>query len=533
MSESPREKDLMRPVVWLAMLAFFVTLFAFSYLRYRTFKAHVHDLGLISQTLWNTLQGDFFRNSINPEIGYGSSYLGNHFSPGLLAWLPAYALWPSPVTLLFLQALVLALGAWPLYLVLREQLGRPTAAALACAYLLQPGLWFAGLYDFHHETAAATLALWIWWCHRNDRVDPMLLLLAFVASLKEHLPLMTGAFGVYLIVSRERPRLGLAIAIASGAYFAFVLGALVPYFNETAAHSYFARRFPHLGANAREALITCLTRPHEVLGFMLTPRHLAYVLALLGPWLFLPLLAPLVLLVPLPVLFINMQSRVEVSYDIGFYHADSAMPWIALAACAGFAKLARRKRLARLLPALVLANAAYWHLTVQSFYLPELRLPLSPLAHREDYRVTPHHLAIDALAKRIPHGALVSVQANLACFFTDRPRLVPFPFRMTGADFVVLDLTETYAHRPRWRRFWLEFERQAPAAKYCAAVREMLASRDHRVLVHQDGYVVFGRRGAGTLDLEPTELPPAGEVARELEERCKLWEGWTDRGYGR
>ena len=138
------------------MVAFGGTLFSFQYLRYRTFKAHVHDLGLITQSLWSTLQGEPFHNSINPTIGYSANYLGNHFSPGLALWVPFFALAPSPVTLLALQALGLALGAWPLWLLLRDELPAGAALALVATYLLQPALWFAGLYDFHHETIAGS-----------------------------------------------------------------------------------------------------------------------------------------------------------------------------------------------------------------------------------------------------------------------------------------------------------------------------------------------------------------------------------------
>lgn len=525
-------------VVGLMMVAFGVALFAFQFLRYRTFKSQIHDLGLISQTLWNTLQGDWFLNSINPEIGYGANYLGNHFSPALAAWLPAFALCPSPVTLLLCQAVGLAVGAWPLWLLLRDELPRGAALALVAVYLLQPALWFAGLYDFHHETIAATLGLWIWWCHVNDRVKPMLALLVFTAMLKEHLPLLTGAFGLYLLLSRARPRLGLAIGVASVAYFGVVMGKLVPYFNETQAHSYFARRFPHLGNNAREALVTCLRHPLDVLFFMNTPRHHLYVRGLLGAWAFLPLLAPGLLLVALPVLFVNMQSAIPISYDIAFYHADSVVPWISLCACAGFVKLTRIskvfRRHATLCALVVLVNAVLHHATTESAFLPLVKLPLSPGVVRADYQLTPHHLNVDRIHALVPWDASVSVQTNLACFFVDRRNVYPFPSRSLTADYVVLDLTETYRYRdPEFRKFWLEWERQATVPKYCAAVRELLSSRDHQVVALDDGYVVVARKAVGLGASSRRDFPSNITAREELQARCGDWEKLTGRGYGR
>jgi uncharacterized membrane protein len=509
------------------------SLFAFAVLRFRSFKAHIHDLGLISQALWNTLQGQPFASSINPEVGYSGSYLGNHFSPGLVAWLPAYALWPSPVALLLAQAAVLAAGAWVLFRIARDRVAEPAAAALAATYLMQPALWFAGLYDFHHETAAATLSLLAWRCHERDRTTALCVTLAFMASLKEHMPLLTAAFGGYLVLFTTRRRLGAAIAVASAAYFALVMGALIPYFNDSPAHSYFERRYPHLGHGARDALVTCLTRPVDVLSVMATRAHAYYLAGLLAPWLFLPLLAPGLLLVAVPVLFVNMQSRIPISYDIGFYHSDTVLPWVALAAVAGYVRLPSlaprlARRAGRALPVLIVFNAAWWHATVQSIFLTDLRPPLSPMAIHEDYRVTDHHRLIEHFRARIPWTASLSVQADLACFFTDRARLYPFPHRAREADFVLVDLTDPYAHRPRERRFWLEWALQATVPQFCAAVHDLLsATFSCRLVEIMDGYLLFSRSPDTMVD-----LARYAEAQALLARRCAEWAALPGRGYG-
>jgi uncharacterized membrane protein len=515
--------------------AFGLTLFAFSRLRLATFKSHIHDLSLISQTLWSTLQGFPFRTSINPEIGYSSNYLGNHFSPGLAAWLPVYALWSSPEALLFTQSFVLALGAWPFYLACRDLMPRGPALAFVALYLLQPALWFAGLYDFHHETACATLGLVAWLCHRRDRPVLLCLTLTFMASLKEHVPLLTAALGVYLALFGGRPRLGTVIATVSVFYFVLVMGWLVPLFNDSPSHSYFARRYPHLGRSAAEALGTCILHPLEVLGFMATPRHALYLAALLGPWMFLPLLAPSLLLVALPILFVNMQSRIEISYDIGFYHADTCLPWISLAAACGYAKLPRLlprlwKRHGHMLAIPLVLAGIYWHGTAQSAFLPGHRPPLSPFADRLDHAVTAHHRHVAELVDRVPRQASLSIQADLAGFFTNRHGLYPFPHRAGDAQYVLVDLTEPYGHRAEFRLFWLEYSFQAKARAYCEAVHSLF-SRPGLVLVHSvDGYLLFSRNRD---DAVPVPDPTRQTALAMADARCREWTTWTGRGYGR
>jgi uncharacterized membrane protein len=532
--------------VWVTAAAFAALLFWFQYHRWQTFKCHIHDLGLITQTLWNTLHGRAFRTSINPEIGYSSSYLGNHFSPGLAAWLPPFAAWPSPGTLLFLQALALALAAFPLYSLCRDERSPGEACMLVLLYFLQPALWFAGLYDFHHETCCATLGIVVWYCHRRDRPFLLCLVLAFMASLKEHLPLLTAAFGLYLLVFTQRRKLGVVIAVVSVLYFGVVMGVAVPYFNDSPAHSYFERRFPHLGHNVRDALLKCIQHPLEVVGFMLTPRHIYYMVMLLAPWGYLPLLAPSFLLVAFPVLFVNMQSRVEVSYDIGFYHADAVVPWLALAAIHGYARATRLmprayRRLGGGLALILVLNGVYWHVMAESAYLPGYRLPLSPRSYALDYEITPHEAMITDIAKAIPPGESLSVQANLACFFTDRATLYPFPHRSPGGDLIprkppappaewaLVDLTEPYGHRPDYRLFWLEYSLQTKLEIYLQSVQDLLNHPDVELILAADGYLLFHRRKLAQLGgSEPTRT----QAMEWFRARSEEWRRFTGRGYG-
>ncbi|MBI4871420.1 MAG: DUF2079 domain-containing protein, partial [Candidatus Riflebacteria bacterium] len=106
----------------------------FSVARYASFKSHLHDTGLISQSFWSTTQGLFFTNSVNPEIGRSACYFGNHFTPIYFAIAPLYWAFPSPVTLLVLQTLLIGLGALPVFFLARRHL-ESQAAGLLFAFL--------------------------------------------------------------------------------------------------------------------------------------------------------------------------------------------------------------------------------------------------------------------------------------------------------------------------------------------------------------------------------------------------------------
>jgi len=73
---------------------------------------------------------------------------------------PLYALFPSPITLLLVQAFLFGAGSFPLYCLAKRRIGNLHAARLVTLiYLLYPMAQTAVLYDFHGDTLAMPLLL--------------------------------------------------------------------------------------------------------------------------------------------------------------------------------------------------------------------------------------------------------------------------------------------------------------------------------------------------------------------------------------
>jgi len=94
-------------------------------LRHNTFGSSAMDLGYTDQVLWNTLRGRPFQFSTyqNARIDLPlekfrrtDSLLGYHVELVLWPISLLYLLYESPITLLVLQAVGIALGAWPAFL---------------------------------------------------------------------------------------------------------------------------------------------------------------------------------------------------------------------------------------------------------------------------------------------------------------------------------------------------------------------------------------------------------------------------------
>ncbi|MEM0140236.1 MAG: DUF2079 domain-containing protein [Ferroplasma sp.] len=103
-----------------ALLIIFAVIFSilfsfYSILKAYTLNAYAWDLGLYSQAFYSTLHGQLFYTNL-----LGESYLAEHFSPFLFILLLPFYIFPSPYTLLILQAIVISISIIPLYYISLE-----------------------------------------------------------------------------------------------------------------------------------------------------------------------------------------------------------------------------------------------------------------------------------------------------------------------------------------------------------------------------------------------------------------------------
>ncbi|MCS7226334.1 MAG: DUF2079 domain-containing protein, partial [Gloeomargarita sp. SKYB31] len=140
-------------------VTFFIAILSLLLLRYSTFFA-TYDQGIFNQVYWNSLHGRFFESSLSsglsvavrldgdvPSVFYHR--LGQHFTPALVVWLPIYALAPSPVTLIFLQALLLTAGGIVLYFLARHWLEPRLAWWITTSYYGAGAVIGPALGNFH------------------------------------------------------------------------------------------------------------------------------------------------------------------------------------------------------------------------------------------------------------------------------------------------------------------------------------------------------------------------------------------------
>ena len=477
-----------------AVLAIILFVAVFSFLssgRHSSLKSYLNDLGTYDQIVWNTLKGDFFGNSAN--MLSEKNYLGSHFSPILLVFVPFYAVFASPKWLLFLQALAVGTGSIPIYLFAREKLKSHTAGLIfLLSFLSYPILHNSILYDFHEVVFAIPFASFAFYFLEKKNNKCFILFAALLSLSQEHLPLLVFMMGLYACFIQKRWKLGIIVGAASLSYFFLVMTVIMPFFSSTgnsaliSGNSVYPSRYAWLGSSFSEIVKKIVSHPFGILFTILGPERLKFFFALLLPVLSLGLFsAPF--LIALPVIFINFLSSNSMTYSIYFYHSAVIIPFIFFASVLTFKKwfgedvFMRRIFLSSII--LVSIGSCVQYTT----------LPLNPNYYLSDYRPDSHARKINEIVKIVPAGASLSVQHNLGPHFSERKKIYRFPIEMDKTDYIVLDQTDPYRSNPK-QIFGFEYALQMGIDDWKNKIEELKKSENHDLIYDNDGYLVFKKK---------------------------------------
>jgi len=353
-----------RAILW-ALIVLYIAFFGIlTVQKHNAFETTAFDLGNVDQAVWNTRHGRPFAMT---NIEGLTNRLGTHVEPILLPISLIYFVWSDPRALLLLQTIVIALGAWPVYLLARRALSHaqdpsPTTARrdvppwppnshfmsqalpllFAFVYLLFPALQSANVFDFHAVTLAPTFFLFALYCLETERWGGFVVFSVLTMSCKEDMPLMMAMLGLYAVVVRRRWLVGLVTMAVALAWFLVAVGWIMPHF-DTQGVSPLSNRYAYLGDSPLEIVITLVTQPGVVLEHLLTAENLVYMRDLLTPVAFLSLLAPQVLMLAVPPLLVNLLSTDGFMHQLeGFHYGAPLVPAVVIAAAYSVAWLIRR-----------------------------------------------------------------------------------------------------------------------------------------------------------------------------------------------
>jgi uncharacterized membrane protein len=458
----------------------YAALFSFiTVTRHRTFQTHALDLGYYVQVLWSLSQGLGAYVSL-PEM----HAWGDHFSPTLYLLIPLFAVFPGPSFLLVAQSVLFGLGALPVYALARRRLESEGAAAgFALLYLVNPTLHGVNIRDFHPAALAIPLLLVAVDCFETNRIGWFLLAVLLTLGSREDAAIGVIGLGLWIAVARRRWILGLGLVAASLALLFFDIRVLMPYFRGAPYPHLW--RYTHLGGSLSEIILNMVLHPLRTLGFMLSVDKFLYVLALLAPLGFLPVLASLELLPALPALAHNLVSLDHVLFNYRSQYNAFALPFLLLAAVSGYARLSPRLSLmGRPIRGVTLGFAFLLGLALTSRTLNDLAV--------NRWRLTDQQQAAYAVLGQVPPAASLSTHERFLPHLALRSKVFVFPSGLEKSEYVLIDAT-TFPdrHVPE-----LALERQGNLVTVIRPGREGRETYRYEVVTEAQGYLLLRRQAA-------------------------------------
>ncbi|EKD99823.1 MAG: membrane protein-like protein [uncultured bacterium] len=323
-------------VLGLSVVIFLVNL-RINFFRYNNFDFGKFDLGNMTQMLWNTLHG---------RVLYLTDYFGtnlprwsmSHVDPILLLFVPIFAVFQHPMTLVVSQLVLVIFSSIIIYKIAELELkSKFSACFLACAYLFYPAIGFLTAWTgFHGVTAVIPAFLGAFYVyekmHKSQKFTKKGLvafwvLLVLVMMGKEQLPLYIAFYGVFIWLFRQNYKLGLKMIGVGAVWFIVAFFVIIPSFakyriegynkfatslgldtsvtRDVERPNYFLSRYEAFGETYVEVAVNMLLRPDIMVQVFFGGDKLDNLRRTFEPVGYITLAAPQLLIISLPDFLIN------------------------------------------------------------------------------------------------------------------------------------------------------------------------------------------------------------------------------------
>ena len=406
--------------------------------RYMTMATPTFDFGIFSQMFHNMRES--FLPVTTCERGMLLSHFQIHISPIWYLFLPFYAIFPTPVTLEICQAVMLALGVIPVFLLAKKSgLGKTAIVLFAALYVLYPALGGGTYYDVHENKFLAPLLILLFYLAEKDSMIPALVCGLAVCAVKEDAPVYVAVFGIYLLLSakeRNRRFTGAALLFLALAYF----GAAVYILSRFGAGvmSYRYDNFMGSGQTSLFSVIINVFRDpahtlYEISGAGGDYSKLTFALQTLLPLGLLPLITkkPERLILLIPFVLVNLMSDYQYQHDIFYQYTYGSFAFLLYMSVKNYADLSQNTRrtiaAAALCASVLLCTQTSWRRAVY------VKRYCSKAADYDEVRTT---------LESIPEDASVSANTFLCPALSARKELYSIENHDPGylVDYVALDL---------------------------------------------------------------------------------------------
>lgn len=409
-----------------------IILFATSSARHALFHSTAFDLAIFDQAIYLISQNQTPFSSL-----MAINILGDHAAFIFYPLALLYKIYPDVHWLLFVQAISLALGAWPSWSLARQAgLNEQKSIAVAAVYLLYPAVFNVNLFDFHPEVIALPALLAAILAARLNKTLWFCAAIVLVLSCKAVLSLTVAAMGLWLLCFDKKRNCGLIALFLGAGWFLVATQAVIPYFNQGREHAGIGR-YQYLGNSVFEIAINLILKPNLVLGRLFSLDTLEYLALLLLPviwWLSPRQLTPLISAVPM--LAMNILSDIPAQRDLIHQYSIPILPFLLVTVISSLAASNQQK-----------GKTIFDRLPIPNYPLPRVIVIWSLIAFlalaKYGYFWTIYLNGIDTLSATKEAISLVETKGSVLTSAQIAPHLAHRPVvKLTQADAPPANLAE-------------------------------------------------------------------------------------------
>ena len=468
-------------------------------------EAHVHfrtyawDLGIFNQVFWSTLHGKLLYYTAEPFYTKTGCFLGSHFSPILFLFVPVYALCPKPEFLLFINTLIVAIGAIAAYEIAKFFLkDQKTAAGFSIYYLLYPPLQGVAFSDFCLESVMVTLFIFIiYYLVKGDLKKLALTVSLGLLAHEASAPVIAfiGLYGMwhYRSVKSKKFQASLIILVVSIPYF-FLAQTLRVFFGWTGRPSLW-NEWALIGAKGPlDVPLKILMNPTGAWASLTYDgiAKILYVLMFFLPYVFLPLLALDALIPTIPYFVIGLFSSYPMYYSIQSHYPAFLVPFFFLAFIKGVLKLKEIISRRFNVSVLKIAKVSLLLCVLSYFLLIPLFLPIFG-----NYQFdSEHDKIVHSVMAEIPQNSSVLTQSNIFPHLSSRLDAYTIPCPSWGEEYrkiaeeILINLS-----RVRIEYVFIDLKSEPYSASAAKLILEkFVSSNNYTLLKEKDGVMLFKLR---------------------------------------
>ncbi len=423
-----------RLLVALCGIGLTVGIASFSITRYLSFAAPNYDFGLFCN-MFHHMKEQFLPLTTS-ERDTLLSHFAVHISPIYYLLLPLYVVWPSPVTLQLGQALVLASGVVPLYLLARQfRIPNVGIALIAFLYAMHPAVSAGCAYDLHENCFLLPLLLWIFYFYETNRKRWLIVMAVLILFVKEDAAVFLLIFGLYLLFSRKDYRTGFLLIIGALLYFTVAI-SILQHFGTGAMFGRYVEIF-HPKESGGGFFATLLRTPGFFLERLVSvtenikekPLYLLQILLPFGLVLWRPgKYSRFLLLLPFVV---NLLSNSQYQYDIGFQYGFATLAFCFYLFVQNFSEQSPSRQRNQLLFGIVAACLLYSMIIV-----PKIELYIGRYVSEAE-----RYTRMEETLDKIPDDASVIASTMLLPHLAQRDIVYEdFYHKEPDTDYVALDM---------------------------------------------------------------------------------------------